>query len=487
MERWAWKSSLSVGIVLFAVLMALSGRYGFQRDELYMLQCGQHLQASYVDQPVLAPLLARISYAAFGLSMPGLRLWPALAVVGTVLAASLLAREFGGGRRAQVMASVAAATMPAVFVSAHVANTTAPMICGQAFLCLMAARIGRTGDTRWWMAAGAVAGLGAEDNHLVALLAIALVTGSLICGIRPDRWLLAGVAIAVALMLPDIWWQATHGWATIAMSHALNERNGGPVGAVEWIVGQIGVCGLWIVFVPIALRFLWRSERPMWRAMVWAYGILFVVFMLTTGKQTYYLTGVYVALVAAAMPELAERLVGDRAQGVWLAVWATVVALVGAFIGLPLLPAADVGWTYQINAVSGESIGWPQLVATVRSAWFSLSASERANGQIVAGNYSEAAAIDELGRGTGLPTAVSGHNAEWWWGPGNANARTLLVVVQVGGDIAILNQNCSSVRVVATFHSPYGIPNIENGDRMYLCTGLHESLGQLWPQLRHYN
>jgi 4-amino-4-deoxy-L-arabinose transferase-like glycosyltransferase len=485
MERWEWKASLSIGAVLFAVLMALSGRYGFQRDELYILQCGQHLQASYVDQPVLAPLLARISYAAFGLSLPGLRWWPALAAVGTVLAGGLLAREFGGGRRPQIMASVAAATMPAVYVSAHVANTTAPMICAEAFLCLMAARIGRTGDTRWWMAAGAVAGIGAEDNHQVGLLAIALVIGSLICGVRPDRWLLAGLAIALALMVPDIWWQATHGWATIPMTHALNERNGGPANIVIWIIGQIGVCGVWIVWAPAGLRFLWRSERPMWRAMVWAYGILFVLFMVTTGKQTYYLTGMYPALVAGAMVSLDGLLAPSRAERRRLGAVIGVVVVVSAVIGLPLLPASDVAWTYKINSVSGETIGWPQLVATVRSAWVSLPVSERANAQILTGNYSEAAAINELGHG--LPTAVSGHNSYWWWGPGNPNARTLLVVVQGGADISDLTTACSGVRVMATIHSPYGMPNIENGGHVYLCTGLHESLGQLWPKLRHYN
>ena len=50
-----------VGGVVFAVLMALSPRYGFDRDELYFLDAARHLQASYVDQPVLTPLLAWVS------------------------------------------------------------------------------------------------------------------------------------------------------------------------------------------------------------------------------------------------------------------------------------------------------------------------------------------------------------------------------------------------------------------------------------------
>ena len=63
------------GGIVFAVLMALSARYGFDRDELYFLDGARHLQASYVDQPVLGPLLAWVSLKLFGVSLPGLRVW----------------------------------------------------------------------------------------------------------------------------------------------------------------------------------------------------------------------------------------------------------------------------------------------------------------------------------------------------------------------------------------------------------------------------
>jgi hypothetical protein len=64
---------VAVGGVVFAVLMALSARYGFDRDELYFLDAARHLQASYVDQPVLGPLLAWVSLKLFGVSLSGLR------------------------------------------------------------------------------------------------------------------------------------------------------------------------------------------------------------------------------------------------------------------------------------------------------------------------------------------------------------------------------------------------------------------------------
>src|SRR5579863_1959323 len=78
---------VAVGGVVFALLMAFSGLYGFHRDELYFMACAQHLQASYVDQPVLTPLFAWLSLKLFGVSLPGLRLWPALAAWAVVIVA----------------------------------------------------------------------------------------------------------------------------------------------------------------------------------------------------------------------------------------------------------------------------------------------------------------------------------------------------------------------------------------------------------------
>jgi hypothetical protein len=167
----------------------------------------------------------------------------------------------------------------------------------------------------------------------------------------------------------------------------------------------------------------------------------------------------------------------------------TTVAAVPAI--LPVLPAADVGWTYKLSAVNGETIGWPQLVGTVRTAWVAVPARQRASAVIFTADYSEAAAINELGPGTGLPTAVSGHNSYWWRGPGNPRATTVLAVApgpdSAGDYAAYLRQFFTSVRVVATLSNPDGIRNIEWGGHVYECTGPRQPWGQLWPRLRHYD
>ena len=484
-----------VGGIVFAVLMALSGRYGFDRDELYFLDAARHLQVSYVDQPGLAPLLAWVSLKLFGVSLPGLRLWAALGAWATVVVGGLTAREFGGGRRAQLLAAIGTATMPVLLGAAHIANTTSYELLAWAGLALIVARIGRTGDSRWWLAGGLVTGLGVADDHSAAFFAIAIVIGALLSGGRRmlwNRWFLAGAAIAVAFEVPDLWWQAQHGWATIAMTHALNQENGGAVNIVTWVFGQLSVVTLALAWVWVAgLRFLWRSGRPLWKALAWAYGLLFVLFALTTGAKTYYLGAAYVYLLAAGAVAIDGWLAARPGRLRNLMLLTALTTAVSLLIVLPVLPAGDIAWTYKTNPTLGETVGWPQFVRTVEVAWRSLPPRQRAGAVIFTADYGEAGAINELGRGTGLPTAVSGQNSEWWWGPGNPRASTVLAIapgpVDVTGYAGYLRQFFTTVRMVATLSNPYGLHNQEWDGHIYVCTGPRRPWAQLWPRLRNYD
>ena len=82
------------------------------------------------------------------MSLLALRMWPALAAWATVVVAGLTAREFGGGRRAQLLAAIATATMPVVLGGDHLFGPTAFDLLAWAALALVVAKIGRTGDVR---------------------------------------------------------------------------------------------------------------------------------------------------------------------------------------------------------------------------------------------------------------------------------------------------------------------------------------------------
>src|SRR4051794_39236117 len=87
-----------------ALNLVVAGRYGWQRDELYYAVAGRHLQGGYVEFPPVTALLSAVARNVFGDSLTGFRLFAILAGAGSILVAALIARELGGGRRAQLIA-----------------------------------------------------------------------------------------------------------------------------------------------------------------------------------------------------------------------------------------------------------------------------------------------------------------------------------------------------------------------------------------------
>jgi 4-amino-4-deoxy-L-arabinose transferase-like glycosyltransferase len=484
---------LVVAAAVFALLMAFSARYGFQGDELYFLDCARHLSLSYVDQPVFVPLVARLSLDLFGVSLTGLRLWPALAAAGTVITGGLLAREFGGGRLAQLTAALAVATSGALLASGHILNTTVFDLAAWTGLAFCVARIGRTGDLRWWVPTGAVLGVGLANKHSLGFFAVALVIGTLLSGGRrflASRYCAAGALIAAACAVPDVWWQARHGWATIAMTRALAAENGGLGNAFVFIGSQVFmVAPVLIVVWAGGLRFLWRSERPLWRGLAWSYGLLFVFFAAATGAKPYYLAGTYFFLLPAGAVAW-EATLATRRQQLAAALPLAICTLVTLPIVLPILPARVAGWTSIVNPVTTQTIGWPELVRTVTGTWDQLPPGQRANTVIFTADYEEAGAINELGRN--LPRAVSGHNTVWWWGPGNPRASTVLAVLPaqpaagVARLLAQLKGDFASVTVIAILGNPDHVPGTLADGTVYLCRHPIQAWGKLWPSFRHY-
>ena len=184
--------------------------------------------------------------------------------------------------------------------------------------------------------------------------------------------------------------------------------------AVVWVAG---------------LRFLWRSGRPLWRALAWAYALLFVFFALTTGGKIYYLAGAYIYLLAAGAVAI-DGWLAARRPGSARCCWPRrVTTALAVPLVLPVLPAGDLGGTEKINAVLAESVGWPQLVELgPHGVVLAAGQPARQRGHLHV-ELRRGQRDQRTGQGTGLPQAVSGHNTYWWWGPGNPRATTVVAVM----------------------------------------------------------
>lgn len=473
-----------VAAAAFGVEMAMSGRYGYVRDELYFLAAGRHLAAGYVDQPALTPLLARIDAAATGNTLVGLRALPALGLAALVLLTAAMARALGAGRRGQLLAALATACCAEYLGAMHELTTTPLDFVCWAGVLLLAVKLLVSGDRRWWLAIGACAGAGAMGKWNIGFLVAGLVLGFAVTpAARPllrGRHLVLGAVLFAALAAPDFVWQALHGWPNIAVFHRL-QQDAWHNRVLYW-PGQV-------LYTSIALVPLWVGGlvRALRDARLRALGIAVVAVLIAQfvlGGKTYYPGGVYTFCFAAGGTALGERLGAGAARR--RALLYCVAGAVSALIALPLLPAAALARfpVQKINYDLGEEIGWPSQVALLARAYHALPASERSVATVLAGNYGEAGAVDRYGASFGLPQVYSGANNYWLWGPPPASDT---VAVAVNVDPGLLRRAFAVVRVVAVYRNGLGVSDDEEGTVVYVATGLRGSWASVWPSFRDYS
>jgi hypothetical protein len=278
------------------------------------------------------------------------------------------------------------------------------------------------------------------------------------------------------MWLPNLAWQAQHGWPVFDLSADIADEYGG-------LGGRLGMLGeAFSIFSPF-IGVLWLIglvqllRRDDWRAVrlpAFVFLIVTAVFLVTGGKG-YYFAGMIVPLAAAGATWLAQRwstrglvLAGAGLAASAMVVWPALV---------PVLPAqtfADSVYP-SFNDDQTETIGWPEYAAQVREVVAGLP-----DGTVVfTGNYGEAGAVEWYG--VGAP-AYSGHNGWRNWGPPPDGAGPVVVVYF--RDPSDLFTGCQRA---ATLHNDVGIDNEEAGQDVWLCAGPIGSWSQRWPGLSHYD
>lgn len=480
---WRWLAALSVTFA--AVLLATSGRYGYHRDELYFIAIGGHPAFGYIDQPPLVPLLAHGLDAISGHSLVWLRVPSALAGALVVLVTGLTAREFGGGRGAQLLAAGSVACSGFVLGTSHLMSTSTFDLLAWTVIIWLVVRAIRD-DGPIWLLVGAVAALSLQIKTLPIFLFFAITVGVLAAGPRrvfTSRWLWGGVLIALAGWAPNLVWQATHHWPQLTLAHSVAAgHSGSSQPRALFIPYQVLIMGP--PLAPIWIAGLWRLARDpalaRWRCLPIAYLTLVVVFVATGGKP-YYMGGMYPALFAAgAAPALAWA--RDTARRATLATVFTVSAVISAIVALPIVPAGVLHDTpiVAMNYDAGEQIGWPDFAHTIAGVYDGLPAAERAQTIVLTANYGEAGAV--LRYAPSVRPVESGHNAFWDYGPPPASAH---IAIAIGYDEAKLRTWFRTVQRVAVINNHQHVDNDEQGTPVWLCRDPTSPWTTLWPKMRN--
>jgi 4-amino-4-deoxy-L-arabinose transferase-like glycosyltransferase len=493
-----------IAAAFVAVALAVSARYGFMQDELYFIDAGRHLAFGYVDQPPLMPLLDQAT-AIFGLHPLVIRVIPALAGGAVILTAARFAALFGGGRRSQVLAALAMACAPILIGADHLGNTTPIELLAWALVLLCVTTALLRDRPRWWLGAGAAAGVGLEDNYLLVTLLIAVLVGIIFSKYRPalrTRWPWLGVGIATVIWSPNLVWQATHGWPQLAMSSALHIENSAGSSYAGAVPAQLIYLGLFVTPLVVAgFVVLWRT--PELRFLAIAASLVFVYVLAWVPGKPYYADGLAPVILAAGAAAAERWLARGRHPATRWAVLLAAPLVVTALIlplDLPILPIGAVHslpQSSQANPNLGDTIGFPQLARAIAAQDAALVRAGQPPTSIFAGFYAEAAAVDVFDNAEGaggapsagrtdspshLPPVLSGHNAYWMWGPGRASDRTVLVV----DALAELRPYFGRCRLLTTYHAPYRVKNDWTNIRIGVCTSPLAGWTTLWPHLKFY-
>jgi hypothetical protein len=484
-----------IGLIAAAAIgleLAVSGRYGYVRDELYFLAAGHHLAFGYVDQPALTPLIARVSAELTGNSLVGLRLVPAIGLGVLVVVTAAISGLLGAGRTGQLLAGLTAATCGEYIAAMHELTTTMPDFVFWAITLLLVAKLLVSRDPRWWVAIGGCAGIASEAKWNIGFLAVSIAAAFLTTDARRllrSRYLLLGCLIAAVFAVPDVAWQAAHGWPNLAVFRALQEQawhNRATYWPAQVLFTGIALTPVWAAGLVWSIRGPQATiARPIAVACAIAIALEFAL-----GGKPYYAGGAYVFLLAAGCVSL-ERWLAVR----WPArtrptavVAGLMLASAAAFlpVAIPVLPASALRAVplQKINYDLAESIGWPRQVALIAREYRELPARMRTHTTVLAGNYGEAGALERYGRGDGLPTGFSGANSFWLWGPPPAADAS---AIAVNLDPSLLRREFAHVRQIATFRNGIGVSDDEQGVPIYLATGLRTSWARAWPAFRDYS
>ena len=502
----AWPLVAVAATAKVAFQLATANLYGAHRDEYYYLASGRHWAWGYVDNPPLVPWLYRLQQLAFGHSVTALAVVPALLGGAYILIAAAMTADLGGGAPAQALAVAVAWLGPIYLTPSHFLSTVSLDLVWWALGSWLVVRMVRTGDTRWWVAVGAVVGAGLMTKDTIVFWVLAAGVGLLTTPERAllrSRWLPVGAALAGVMVAPNIAWQVAHGWPTASFVSNLRAANAS-TDLVQFVPLQLAMATLaGTVVWGVALWALWR--RPRWRDQRWlanGYVVCFAA-LLASGGKAYYLGSWYLPLIAVGAVEIAAVELAATEMGI-AGVRAAAArsrrrrrALLGAVIATgaltaplftPVLPeatAVSAGLT-TTNKDLGGMLGWPHLVAQVSAVFHQLPAFEQRSAVLFTSNYSEAGSIDFYGPALGLPRAISGHNNFWLWGYGHPAPGA--TVIAVGLPFGFVHRYWSSVTRAATLGAG-GVPidPQEEGAPVWVCRGQRTPWRVLWPAARHYD
>ena len=258
-------------------------------QEAYYWTYAQHPALSYFDHPPMVAWLIWIGTAVFGDGAVGIRFGTWLCGVGTAWLCMRQLAAWGFDHRAQCLGGALTVAMPILAITHILANPDAPLVFfwTLAIFCLWRAR---SGSLRWWLLAGAAAGVALLSKYSAVFLAIGGAITMLVDPAMRRQLRRPGVYLALVtaglVFLPVIVWNVSNDFESFR--YQTEERFAKSEFGAHWLI-QV-VTGQFLVFHPLLAVLLpfslawfarrWRLDaRAMW---ILAYGAPMPAYLLVS-------------------------------------------------------------------------------------------------------------------------------------------------------------------------------------------------------------
>lgn len=381
-ERAIWRKRLwmALGALLVIRLFALSmNRTDLFFDEAQYWTWSLEPAFGYYSKPPLIAWLIALSTSVCGTSEFCIRLPSPLLHTATAAAVAALASRLHAARPdIGFWTGLAFATLPGISLSAGIISTDVPLLLAWAVgLWALVWLMQDTTDWRPAIVLGLALGFGLNAKYAMAYFALCLAIFLVVTPERRsllrDRRIWAAFALGIALIVPNLVWNATNQFATFAHT-ADNAKWGGalihPGKALEFFGAQFGVMGpiLFWVLLATSTQALWKDKLrgvdETWRLLLaFSVPIILIVTLQAFISRAHanWAAPAYVAATVLVVPRLLQTsaLPILRASfGIHLTVMAVLVAGV-TYAGRIALPG--------IGDPFVRTLGWNELAGETRA------------------------------------------------------------------------------------------------------------------------
>jgi Dolichyl-phosphate-mannose-protein mannosyltransferase len=441
-KRGFWTIAIALSLVKLGLHFITNTHYELHRDEMLYFNMADHPAFGFASVPPFIGWMAYVVNLVFGYSVFGIRFFPAVFGAFSLLLTAKIVEELKGGVLALIMAG-AAFLLSGGFLIFDSLFT--PNVFEQFFwllLLVLFIKMTKTNKSSNWIWIWLVAGFAFLNKYSIVFLYTPLLIFLLFSQYKKilfSKYFWLGMAIGFVICLPNLIWQAMHGWPVF---HHMNELKKTQLVNLEYRDYFLDLFSLCSLFTLIWLAGLYSLifDRAQ-RGYRWlGYSSIFVLLLIwILHGKAYYVLGLLPFLFACGACFLENYFDGRR---MWINVCILIFFVSAALISLPFaLPVFgfekldeygkktscwatypfsrwEDGKEHSISQIFADMTGWKEMAGYVQYAYRRLSPEEQLSCTIYAErNYGYAGAIHFYGKDFKLPEPITFLESYTIWAP----------------------------------------------------------------------